>query len=192
MNESVSQALSSCFYPTVGPVQVDLKLNFMQPYTCALWPSFEARRSFLSKEFVHLFGDVWADVTFVFPLADFSLVGGSCNTSETLHLTFPLCMTQPAAACRSYWWNRYSTTITSTQTFYFFPPPIAYRVEKSLHPCLVIWYDITVGQWPMLALNWDVLVSSAPACVRPLKWQTALYVHAESTTDICSLRGCKC
>ncbi|KAG7236705.1 hypothetical protein INR49_000599 [Caranx melampygus] len=26
-----------------------------------------------------------------------SLVGGSCDTSEALHLTFPLCMTQPAA-----------------------------------------------------------------------------------------------
>lgn len=69
----------------------------MQPYTCVLWPHFEAQRSFPSKESVHLFGDVWVDVTFVFPLAHFSLVGGSCDTSEALHLTFPPCVTQPAA-----------------------------------------------------------------------------------------------
>ncbi len=112
---------SSSICPEVSTVQaLDQKTNLRKPYMFVLWPSFGAQKSFLSKEYynngVHLFGDV----TFVFFLPHFSLLGVSCDNSGAPHLTFPRSMTLPVEsplAWQSCQWNRNRSTITSTKPF---------------------------------------------------------------------------
>lgn len=67
-------------------VSVRAKMNFLEPYTFVLWPTFEAQKLLLFKE-QHNNGVHFLPIC-VF-LDTFERVGVSCDTSEALRLTFP-------------------------------------------------------------------------------------------------------